>query len=61
MTQYNYRVVSYGGEYLVTVDEFPKLSAFGKTPSAALAELEMVLSATVEIHEEEGWELPRSD
>ena len=59
MTQYNYRIVPYSGEYLATVDEFPRLSAFGKTPSAALAELEIVLSTTVEIYEEEGWKLPK--
>ncbi len=44
--------------YIVTVPEFPGLSAFGDTPEEALAEAALALEGFLETYEEEGWPLP---
>ena len=44
--------------YVVTVPEFPGLSAFGDTPEEALAEASQTLEGFVEIYQEEGWPFP---
>jgi len=44
--------------YVVTVPEFPGLSAFGDTPEEALAEASQALEGFLETYREEGWPLP---
>jgi predicted RNase H-like HicB family nuclease len=46
------------GGYIAICDAFPRLSAFGDTEAAALAELEIVLDAAGEVYAVEGWPLP---
>lgn len=48
-------------DYIALCSEFRHLSAFGETPEAALRELDEVLEAALEIHEEEGWPIPRPE
>jgi predicted RNase H-like HicB family nuclease len=48
------------GGYIAVCAAFPKLSAFGTTAAEALAELDTVLSAAVEVYGEEGWQLPHA-
>lgn len=45
-------------EYVALCTEFPHLSAFGDTPSEALAELDVVLDGALAVHREEGWPIP---
>lgn len=47
------------GGYIAVCDAFPRLSAFGVTAAAALAEYTKVLDAAVEIYGDEGWLLPQ--
>lgn len=54
--------VKYSAEdkgYIATFAEFPHLSAFGDTKAEAVSELNVVLDATIEVYEDEGWELPQ--
>jgi predicted RNase H-like HicB family nuclease len=44
--------------FVALVPEFPGLSTFGDTREEAAAEAQGVIEAFIEIHEEEGYELP---
>jgi antitoxin HicB len=60
MDRYGYNVfwsVDDGG-YIAISPEFSRLSAFGETAEAALAELQGVLDEAIQQYEEEGWPLP---
>lgn len=46
------------GGYIAISPEFPRLSAFGDSPEAALAELRGLLDDAVELFKSEGWPLP---
>lgn len=48
------------GGYIALSPEFPRLSAFGDSPEAALAELRGLLEDAVEVFKSEGWPLPVS-
>lgn len=60
MDRYGYHVFwsDDDGGYIAVSPEFPRLSAFGETAEAALAELRGVLEEAVEQYKEEGWPLP---
>ena len=60
MDKYSFRVFwSEEDEgYIAVSPEFPKTSGFGETAEEALAELRVVLEATIELYQEEGWPLP---
>ena len=45
-------------EYVALCSELPHLSAFGDSPTEALAQLEVALEATVDVHHDEGWPIP---
>jgi len=59
---HNYRFnIAWSNEdqvYFATCPAFPGLSAFGDSPSEALAEAQIALGAFIEIYEEEGRLLP---
>ena len=44
--------------YIATCPEFPDLSAFGATPAAALAEMQVVIEMALAAYRDEGWPLP---
>ncbi|HEU0012932.1 MAG TPA: type II toxin-antitoxin system HicB family antitoxin [Longimicrobium sp.] len=44
--------------FVAVCPEFPGLSAFGATPAAAIAELDVAIELAVETHQQEGWPLP---
>ncbi len=44
--------------YVALCPAFPDLSGLGETPEAAIAELQVVLDAAIEIYQAEGWPLP---
>lgn len=44
--------------YIAICAAFPRLSAFGVTAAAAIAELEGVLDEAVDLYRREGWPLP---
>jgi predicted RNase H-like HicB family nuclease len=44
--------------YIAVCAAFPRLSAFGVTAAAALAELESVLDEAADHYRSEGWPLP---
>lgn len=46
------------GGYIAVSPAFPRLSGFGKTAEAALAELRGVLKEAVVLYRESGWPLP---
>lgn len=60
MDRYGYNVFwsDNDGGYIAISPEFPRLSAFGETAEAALAELRGVLEEAIEQYREEGWPLP---
>jgi predicted RNase H-like HicB family nuclease len=60
MHRYGYNVFwsDADGGFIAVSPEFPRLSAFGETPEAALAELRGVLDDAVEVYQAEGWPLP---
>ena len=60
MDRYSYNVFwrDDDGGYIAVSPEFPRLSAYGKTAEAALAELRGVLEEAIEQYREEGWPLP---
>jgi predicted HicB family RNase H-like nuclease len=60
MERYSYNVFWSDDDdgYIAVSPEFPRLSGFGKTAEAALAELRGVLEEAVEQYKEEGWPLP---
>lgn len=60
MDRYGYNVFwsDDDGGYIAISPEFPRLSAFGESAAAALAELCGVLEEAVEQYKEEGWPLP---
>jgi len=45
--------------YIVTVPEFPNLSAFGKTPADAVNEAEKAIRGFIEVMKEDGSEIPK--
>lgn len=45
-------------EFIALCTEFPHVSAFGRTATDALAELDVVLEGAIAVHVEEGWPLP---
>jgi predicted RNase H-like HicB family nuclease len=45
-------------EYVALCSEFPHLSAFGESPTEALADLDVALEAAVDVHRDEGWPIP---
>ena len=45
-------------EYVALCSEFPHLSAFGESPTEALADLDVVLQAAIAVHQDEGWPIP---
>ena len=60
MDRYSYNVFWSDDDegYVAVSPEFPRLSAFGGTAEAALAELRGVLEEAVAQYKEEGWPLP---
>jgi predicted RNase H-like HicB family nuclease len=44
--------------YIAICPEFSDLSAFGDTAEQALAEINIVVDAAIEIYQQEGWPLP---
>lgn len=60
MDRYSYNVFwsDDDGGYIAVSPEFSRLSAFGGTAEAALAELRGVLEEAIEQYREEGWTLP---
>jgi predicted RNase H-like HicB family nuclease len=46
--------------YIAISPEFPRLSAFGDSPEAALTELRGLLDDAVEVYKSEGWPVPAS-
>ena len=63
--QHNYRMMVQWSEedqeYVALVPAFPGLSALAATPEAALAELQPVLDAAIEIYQADGRNLPAPD
>jgi predicted RNase H-like HicB family nuclease len=45
--------------YIVTVPEFPNLSAFGKTPQQAVNEAEIAIRGFIEVLTQDGCEIPK--
>jgi antitoxin HicB len=60
MNRYGYNVFwsDTDSGYIAASPEFPRLSAFGETAEAALAELRGVLDEAIQQYAEEGWPLP---
>jgi predicted RNase H-like HicB family nuclease len=48
------------GGYIAVSPEFPRLSSFGDSPEAAVAELRGLLDDAVAVYKSEGWPLPVS-
>jgi predicted RNase H-like HicB family nuclease len=44
--------------YIAVCPEFPGVSAWGETPDDAIREVQVALELSIEIRNEEGWELP---
>lgn len=63
MDRYGYNVFWSDADagYIAVSPEFPRLSAFGETAEAALAELCGVLADAMEQYREEGWPLPEPE
>ena len=60
MSKWTYQVFWYEPDqgYIATCAELPTLSAWGETAEDALRELEVVITASLEVYRKEGWPIP---